>query len=57
MTKREGRLDRRRDMTDPARPVTVTHWLTPPPEKHPPRKHQPAKPQPETQKNPQPGKT
>jgi Transmembrane secretion effector len=25
----QDRLDRVRDMTDPAHPVTVTHWLTP----------------------------
>ena len=29
MTKRDqDRLDRVRELTDPAHPVTVTHWLT-----------------------------
>jgi Transmembrane secretion effector len=27
----QGRLDRVRELTDPAHPVTVTHWLTPNP--------------------------
>jgi hypothetical protein len=31
----QERYDRIRSMTDPAHPVTVTHWLTPPGPRNP----------------------